>query len=124
MSKKRRKKLRCFVYLSTQAEEWLVEEKERKQLRYIREYARAHNIEIVKVFRKGTLGQHEVNRHFNVLLVKIRTGEAEGLLLASMGAVSSDEVDAYRKVGMIHAAGGQMVTVDEGFLDLKIKMVG
>ncbi len=124
MSKKKRKKLRCFVYLSTQAEEWLVEEKERKQLRYIREYAKAHNIEIVKVFRKGTLGQHEVNRHFNALLVKIRTGEAEGLLLASMGAVSSDEVDAYRKVGMIHAAGGQMVTVDEGFLDLKIKMVG
>ena len=124
MSKKRRKKLRCFVYLSTQAEEWLVEEKERKQLRYIREYAKAHNIEIVKVFRKGTLGQHEVNRHFNALLVKIRTGEAEGLLLASMGAVSSDEVDAYRKVGMIHAAGGQMVTVDEGFLDLKIKMAG
>ena len=124
MSKKKRKKLRCFVYLSTQAEEWLVEEKERKQLRYIREYAKAHNIEIVKVFRKGTLGQHEVNRHFNALLVKIRTGEAEGLLLASMRAVSSDEVDAYRKVGMIHAAGGQMVTVDEGFLDLKIKMAG
>lgn len=124
MSKKRRKKLRCFVYLSTQAEEWLVEEKERKQLRYIREYAKAHNIEIVKVFRKGALGQHEVNRHFNTLLVKIRTGEAEGLLLASMGTVSSDEVDAYRKVGMIHAAGGQMVTVDEGFLDLKIKMAG
>lgn len=124
MSKKRRKKLRCFVYLSTQAEEWLVEEKERKQLRYIREYAKAHNIEIIKVFRKGALGQHEVNRHFNALLVKIRNGEAEGLLLASMGAVSLDEVDAYRKVGMIHAAGGQMVTVDEGFLDLKIKMAG
>lgn len=124
MSKKRRKKLRCFVYLSTQVEECLVEEKERKQLRYIREYAKAHNIEIVKVFRKGALGQHEVNRHFNALLVKIRTGEAEGLLLASMGAVSSDEVDAYRKVGMIHAVGGQMVTVDEGFLDLRIKMAG
>lgn len=124
MSKKRRKNLRCFVYLSTQAEEWLVEEKERKQLRYIREYAKAHNIEIVKVFRKGTLGQHEVNRHFRALLTKIHVGEAEGLLLASMGAVSSDEVDAYRKVGMVHAAGGQIVTVDEGFLDLKIKMAG
>lgn len=121
---KRRKRLRCFVYLSTHAEERIVEQKERKQLRYIREYAKAHNIEIVKVFRKGTLGQYEVNRHFHALLAKIRAGEAEGLLLASIGVVSADEVDAYSKVGMVHAAGGQMVTVDEGFLDLKIKMAG
>lgn len=121
---KRRKKLKCLVYLSTQAEQKVVEEKERKQLRYIREYAKAHNIEVVKIFRKGILGQYEVNRHFHMLLEKIKAGEAEGLLLASMGSISADEVDAYRKVGMVHAVGGQIVTVDEGVLDLKIKMAG
>lgn len=50
--KKKGKRLRCFVYLSTQAEERTVEEKEKKQLRYIREYAKAHNIEIVKIYRR------------------------------------------------------------------------
>ena len=123
MSKKRRKPLGCFVYLSTQADERMVDEKERKQLRYIREYAKAHNIQIVKVFRRGILGQNEVNRHFTALVSKIHRGEAEGILLANMGAVSKDEVDADSKVGKVHAAGGQIVTVDEGFLDLKIKLV-
>ena len=122
MSKKRRKPLECFVYLSTQADERMVDEKERKQLRYIREYAKAHNIEIVKVYRKGMLGQYEVNRHFNALVSKVHRGEAEGILLANMGAVSKDEIDAYNKVGKVHAAGGEIVTVDEGFLDLKIKI--
>lgn len=123
MSKKR-EKLRCFVYLSTQAEERTVEEKEKKQLRYIREYAKAHNIEIVKVYRRGILGQYEVNRHFNALLAKLHNGEADGILLANMGTVSTDEIDAYCKVGKVHAVGGQIMTVDEGNLDLKIKMAG
>lgn len=122
--KKKGKRLRCLVYLSTQAEERTVEEKEKKQLRYIREYAKAHNIEIVKIYRRGILGQYEVNRHFNALLAKLHDGEADGILLANMGTVSTDEIDAYCKVGKVHAAGGQIVTVDEGNLDLKIKTAG
>lgn len=45
-------------------------------------------------------------------------------MLVSKGVVLLDEVDAYRQVGMIYAIGGWMVTVNEGFLDLKIKMAG
>lgn len=119
--KKKGKKLRCFVYLSTKADERTVEEKERKQLRYIREYAKAHNIEIVRIYRRGILGQYEVNRHFNALLAKLYELEADGILLANMGCISADEVDAYCKVGKVHAVGGQIVTVDEGNLDLNIK---
>lgn len=120
--KKKGRKLRCFVYLSTKADERTVEEKEKKQLRYIREYAKAHNIEIVKIFRRGILGQYEVNRHFNALLAKLSDKEADGILLANMGCISAGEVDAYCKVGKVHAVGGQIVTVDEGNLDLNIKM--
>ncbi len=120
--KKKGRKLRCFVYLSTNADERTVEEKEKKQLRYIREYAKAHNIEIVRIYRRGILGQYEVNRHFNALLAKLSDKEADGILLANMGCISAGEVDAYCKVGKVHAAEGQIVTVDEGNLDLNIKM--
>lgn len=54
--------------------------KEKKQLRYIREYAKAHNIEIVKIYRRGILGQYEVNRHFNALLEKLLTTLAGWML--------------------------------------------
>ena len=49
MKKKREKTINCFVYLSTEGDINGAEVREIKQLRYIREYAKAHNIIIKKV---------------------------------------------------------------------------
>jgi DNA invertase Pin-like site-specific DNA recombinase len=124
MGKKKEKRVNCFVYLATNADEQKVEMQEKKQLRYIREYAAAHNIRIVKVYHKDILSQNEVNRHFKTMLKKIANKEAEGLLLANIGTISVSLADAYHKVGLIIAAGGQMITVDEGKLSLNIKALG
>lgn len=64
MKKKREKPINCFVYLSTEGDINGVEAREIKQLRYIRKYAKAHNIIIRKVFHRDVLGQYDVNIHF------------------------------------------------------------
>lgn len=118
--KKRESRLRCIAYLSVDGDERIIEKKEEKQLRYIKEYAKAHNIEIVKVAHRSILSQYEVNRHFNALVAKIKAGEIDGIITSHMLAVSDGVADAYLKVGKVREAGGQMVTVDEGKLDMQL----
>ena len=120
--KKREPKLRCIAYLSVNGDERTVEKKEAKQLRYIKEYAKAHNIEIVKVAHRSILSQYEVNRHFNALVAKIRAGEIDGIITSNMLAISGGVADAYAKVGKVREAGGHMVTVDEGKLDMHLHL--
>ncbi|NCB93411.1 MAG: resolvase [Clostridia bacterium] len=124
MKRKKDKKIRCFVYLSTDADEAMVEIKEKKQLRYIREYAKAHNIVVVKIFHKGEFGQNLTNRTWERMIERIFHKEAEGILLANMGTVAVSVSDAYYKIGKVIAAGGQVVTVDEGNLSLPIRKLG
>lgn len=124
MRKKKMKKINCFVYLAVDADERTVEMKEMRQLRYIKEYAAAHNIHIVKVYHRDVLGQTVVNGHFRNMLQKLKNKEADGILIANMGAISVGLADAYYKVGLVVASGGQMITVDEGNLSLNIKALG
>ena len=124
MSKKKEKRINCFVYLAVEADEQSVEMKEKKQLRYIKEYAVAHNIHIVKVYHRDVLGRYDVNSHFKCMLQKIANQEADGILLANMGAISKSIADAYYKVGLVISSGGQMITVDEGKLSMNIKELG
>lgn len=124
MRKKKMKKINCFVYLAVDADERTVEAKEIKQLRYIKEYAAAHNIHTVKVYHKDMLGQTVVNGHFRNMLQKLENKEADRILIANMGAISVGLADAYYKVGLVVASGGQMITVDEGNLSLNIKALG
>ena len=124
MKKKREKTINCFVYLSTEGDINGAEAREIKQLRYIREYAKAHNIIIRKVFHRDVLGQYDVNIHFMRLTRRIKNKEAEGLLLANMSSISTSIRDAYDKVGIINSVGGVIITVDEGRLTLPIKMIG
>ncbi len=120
--KKREPKLRCIAYLSVNGDGHTMEKKEEKQLRYIKEYAKAHNIEIVKVAHRSILSQYEVNRHFNALVAKIRAGEIDGIITSHMLALSDGVADAYAKVGKVRAVGGHMVTVDEGELDMNLHL--
>lgn len=48
------------------------DEKERKQLYCIQEYAKAHNIDIVNVYHSAGTGVLEVNRQFDGLVNMVR----------------------------------------------------
>ena len=73
--RKAKKNIRCIVYLATVADEDTVDRKEQKLLRYIREYAKAHQLQIVKVFHRSILGQMDMNRHYQNIVRRIRSGE-------------------------------------------------
>lgn len=111
----------CVAYLSTTGPLWETEKREQKQERYIREYAKAHNIEVVGVIRRNGLGQGDSNEQFNKITQLIRQKRVEGVIVANMMAISLDIPDAYYKVGKIKAAGGVIITVDEGSLEMRIK---
>ena len=59
MSRRKKKEpaVEVIAYLSTDGPLWETEKREKKQERYIREYANAHNIEIVGVMHRNGLGQ-------------------------------------------------------------------
>lgn len=118
---KKEKKITCIAYLSTTAESKEVLQREKQQFKYIAEYARAHNVVIVKVMHKDQLGQEAINRHFDYMVNMIKKGQVDGIIVSNMLAIAVDEADAYYKVGKVKAAGGVMVTVDEGRLGMYIE---
>ena len=122
--RKAKKNIRCIVYLATVADEDTVDRKEQTQLRYIREYAKAHQLQIVKVFHRSILGQMDTNRHYQNIVKRIQSEEAEAILLANMGMISQSLPDAYGKVGQMLEAGGRVITVDEGELKLNLAPIG
>ena len=123
MSKKKKKEpvVEAITYLSTTGPLWETEKRERNQERYIREYAKAHNVEIVGIMRRNGLGQGDCNQQFEKIAQLIRQKRVEGVIVANMMAISLDIPDAYYKVGKIKAAGGTIITVDEGLLGMNVK---
>lgn len=124
MSRKKQKNkeqaISCIVYLSTDGDLYSVEQREKRQLRYIKEYAKAHNIDIVMVLHRDVMGQAVINHHFNGMITMIQQGVADGILVANMGTIATDIPDAFAKVGKVYAVGGQMVSVDEGRLTMNV----
>lgn len=112
--------IRCIAYLSVNSTFEDVEFRERKQLRYIRNYAASHNITITKIMHKDVLGQMDVNIHFERMVNMVKQGFVDGIITANMMAVSNGTADAYLKAGKVAEAGGVMVTVDEGKMLMKI----
>lgn len=123
MSRRKKKEpaVEVIAYLSTDGPLWEIEKREKKQERYIREYANAHNIEIVGVMHRNGLGQGDCNRQIEKIAELIRQKRVEGVIVANMMAISLDIPDAYYKVGKIKAAGGVIITVDEGSLGMNVK---
>ena len=122
MAKKKDPRKECIAYLSVEAELDKVDRLEDKQLKYIKEYAKAHNILIVGVMRRDGFSMNDVFRNFRQIEYLIGKKRVEGVIIAGMQYVSSDLKDAYYKIGMIKAAGGQFITVDEGNLGMDIVM--
>lgn len=113
--------IECVAYLSVEAELDRVDRLEDKQLRYIREYAKAHNVKIVGIIRRHGFGFRDVNEQLEKIEACIRKGQVQGLIVSNIMAISRNVPEAYYKVGKIRAAGGVVVTVDEGRLSMAIK---
>lgn len=111
----------CIMYLSTYGDLFHADIREKRQERYIREYAKAHGIKIVGVMHKDALGMNDVDAHFIKIAHLINKKKVDGVIVADMSCVSRDIVDAYSKVGLIHSVGGVIITVDEGKLRLELK---
>lgn len=127
MSKKKKKEQpkNCFMYLATEGDLFHAEEREKKQYKYIMDYARAHNVKIVKVFHKDVAAQQIVDRHYEGLVRRVANGEADGVIVAAMMCISRDIPDAFKKIGQMKVAGGVVISVDDGNdLDMCIKEVG
>ena len=123
MSRRKKKEpiIEVIAYLSTTGSLWETEKREKNQERYIREYARAHNVKIVGIMRRNGLGQGDFNQQFEKIAQLIRQKRVEGVIVANMMAISLDIPDAYYKVGKIKAVGGAIITVDEGSLGMNVK---
>ncbi len=122
MAKKKEPQYECIAYLSVEADLEHVDRLENKQLKYIKEYSKAHNIKIVGIMRRHGFSMNDVLRNFKQITTYIRKKQLDGVVMAGMRFVSSDMMDAYFKIGMVKAVGGQIITVDEGNLGMNIVM--
>lgn len=94
---------------------------EDKQSKYIREYVKNKEYSIVGTERRHGFSQGDVNRQWAAIVKLIRDKRVDGVVVANMAAVSDSVLDAFYKVGQIIDAGGIIVTVDEGRLDMNIR---
>lgn len=123
MRNRKEKTLRAVVYLSAKGNEKTVEQKEKNQLKYIREYAKAHNIQIVKIMHRSIMGNYVVNTHFQKMVNMVGKKDVDIILVSKISGIATDLEDAYRKIGKVIQSGGCIVTVDEGEMKLPIQMV-
>lgn len=123
MVRKIRKTVDCIEYLSVDAPLEKVYRLEDKQSKYIREFVANKEYRIVGTMRRNGFSQCDVNRQWADIISRICNKQIHGVVIANMAAVAVDLPDAYRKVGEIVAAGGIIVTVDEGRLSMNIREV-
>ena len=86
----------------------------------IREYAKAHNVQIVGTVRKNGFAQSYVDQKYEEILGQVAKKNIDGVIVLNMASISSNLVDAYTKVGMMKSVLGEIITVDEGNLELKL----
>lgn len=118
---KKRKTYDCIEYLSVEAPLEKVDYLEDKQSKYIREYVKNKEYSIVGTERRHGFSQGDVNRQWAAIVRLIKAKRVDGVVVANMAAVSDSVPDAFYKVGQIIDAGGIIVTVDEGRLDMNIR---
>ena len=116
------KRRRCIAYLSTVGQCKNIAGKEAGQLTCIKEYAQAHELEIVSVWHRDGMGAFEVRKHFLAMADLIRKRTVEAVVVVKMAVVSDTMEDAYSKIGMIAGAGGRVISVNEGELSLDLHM--
>ncbi len=119
--RRERKKLFLIEFLSVDAPLVVVDKREDKQQRYIRDYIRNKGYEIAAIKRRCGLNQHNINIMWELMCDEIAKKHADGIIVSNMTSVAANEVDAYKKAGQVASAGGVLVSVDEGELSMPIK---
>lgn len=118
MSKKKEPLLFVVAVISTDGNEYSAPIKERKQLRYMKDYANAHNIYITETVNLDRASDQGVVRYFKMMADMVKSKKIHGVIVANTTAVSTSISDAYYKVGLIKEVGGVFISVDEGRLSL------
>lgn len=124
MAKKSKDELvECIAYLSVDADLRKVTRLEDKQLRYIREYAKANQVKIVDIVRRNGFGKRDMNRQLERIISLIKKKRVQGVILSNVNTVCNDVEEIYALVGRFKAVGGIFVTVDQGRMGMNIKGV-
>lgn len=113
--------LKAIAYLSDDGSIYEADKRESKQLKFIKQYAKAHGIMIVKIIRRNAMGPRIMEKHIQSIIESIKKGEANAIIVTEIAKVSQNSVDSYTKVGLINEAGGTVISVMEGILKLPIR---
>lgn len=113
--------LKAIAYLSDDGSIYEADKRENKQLKFIKQYAKAHGIMIVKIIRRNAMGPMIIEKHIQSIIESIKKGEANAIIVTEIAKVSRNSIDSYTKVGLINEAGGTVISVMEGILKLPIR---
>lgn len=118
-----KKKVRTIAYLGADAFTKGDEIKKAKQLKYISEYAKAHNLHIVKIVDTSYLGKTMRRNQVKQITEDIFNRKAEAMIVTKTQIIADDIAEAYAIAGNIASVGGRLITVAEGILCLNIRMM-
>lgn len=113
--------LKAIAYLSDDGSIYDADKREGRQLKFIKQYAKAHGIAIVKIIRRNAMGPVIMNKHIQSIIESIKKGEANAIIVTEIAKISHNSIDSYTKVGLINEAGGTVISVMEGILKLPIR---
>ena len=111
--RRKKKTIECIEYLSVSAPLDKVDRLEDKQSKYIHEYVKNKEYMIVGTERRHGFSQNDVDRQWHQIVDKIKKKQVDGVIVANMSVIT--------KVAQVQAAGGIIVTVDDGRLAMQLR---
>lgn len=90
-------------------------------IKYIHEYVKNKEYMIVGTERRHGFSQNDVDRQWHQIVDKIRKKQVDGVIVANMSVITDNLIDAFIKVAQVQAAGGIIVTVDDGRLAMQLR---
>ena len=115
--RRKKKTIECIEYLSVSAPLDIVDRLEDKQ----NEYVKNKEYMIVGTERRHGFSQNDVDRQWHQIVDKIRKKQVDGVIVANMSVITDNLIDAFIKVAQVQAAGGIIVTVDDGRLAMQLR---
>ena len=111
--RRKKKTIECIEYLSVSAPLDKVDRLE--------EYVKNKEYMIVGTERRHGFSQNDVDRQWHQIVDKIRKKQVDGVIVANMSVITDNLIDAFIKLAQVQAAGGIIVTVDDGRLAMQLR---
>lgn len=89
--------------------------------KYIHEYVKNKEYMIVGTERRHGFSQNDVDRQWHQIVDKIKKKQVDGVIVANMSVITDNLIDAFVKIAQVQAAGGIIVTVDDGRLAMQLR---